>query len=88
MRAKVKNPTQKAFSQTFGSGPSVHVLPGKTAEYDLTGDQIGILEAKGLGVDCDERDAPPPEGSKADRALHPERYESRPIESKPAKKPK
>lgn len=37
-------------------------------EYDLTGDQIGYLEAHGLQVACAERDAPAPPGSKKWRA--------------------
>ena len=83
MKCEVTNPTTRAVPTGNGgvtykteavdvklNNGRVHVqlMPGATAEYDLTGDQLGYLEAIGLKVKCPERDAPVPVGSKAWRA--------------------
>lgn len=78
MRCNVTNPTirtvvvngevkqkSEAVVLKLNGRVDIRLNVGETGEYDLTGDQIGYLEAHGIKVKCPEREAPPPVGSKA-----------------------
>lgn len=64
MQAKITAPPQ-GLNIKLGGGLNVVIDGGKTQNYELTGDQVGVLEANGVKVVCPEREAAPPKGSKA-----------------------
>lgn len=53
------------FSMKLNNGKvDINLGINESGEFSLTGDQVGVLEAYGLKVDCPERNANVPVGSK------------------------
>lgn len=78
MRCTVTNPTTRTVvvngevktksepvSLKLNDRVDIRLGIGEAGDFDLTGDQIGYVEALGLRIKCPEREVPVPVGSKA-----------------------